>query len=478
MKNNTEKAKAPELLKELVTLLGAHRWCFGQERVYRRGMALVFGELMTFGRHTVTQLLLTLGMVVGDWSAWYRFFSCERVKEEELATQLMRETLKHVAADEVYAIGTDGTQIPRSSLRMPGTSWLKALWTAPFRPGIARAQRFVHGCWFTPLVNGFSRAIPLRFLPAFPAKAQAAAKGDIRKEWEAGLAFVQWVRQQLDAMGREMQQILYLADGGFENAHLWRQLPAGVIAALRTAKNRALRGYLPPEERRHGKLYGPKQSAPAALWQQPKGKGWQRTTVTIRGHKRRLRYRIVGPVVCQGAADTPLFVLIISGQTWQKGKKVRRYGKREPVAYLVSARQENGQCSFPLPAPLLLTWLWQRWEMEVAHREMKSNLGVGEKQCWSTHSAILSVQWSVWVYAVLVLAGYRSWQLKPITSQQPAWAPPPKRWSFNTLWRTYRAELWAMPPYRAVFSPFPDNWLDKESFTAALWNSITAAARA
>jgi hypothetical protein len=267
VKNNAKGAEVPALtkpalMKQVLELIGAHRGCFGQERTYRRGVALVFGELFAFGRHTVTQLLLALGVVEGDWSAWYRLFSCQRVREERLAAQLLRETLRDVDEDEVYAVGTDGTQLPRSSLRMPGTSWLKALGTAPFRPGIERAQRFVHGCWFTPLANGFSRAIPLRFLPAFPAKAQPAAEVKPCKEWEAGLAFVRWVRQQLDAAGRMEQQILYLADGGFENAALWRQLPAGVIAALRTAKNRALYAYLPPSERRRQRKYGDKQSAP------------------------------------------------------------------------------------------------------------------------------------------------------------------------------------------------------------------------
>lgn len=475
MENNVEGREAPELLTKVMELVAAHRWCFGQERTYRRGVALVLAEIMAFGRHTMTQLLLTLGVIEGDWSAWYRLLSCQRVKEGALAVQLMRETLRHVEEDAVYVVGTDGTQIPRSSLKMPGTSWLKALGTAAFKPGVARAQRFVHGCWFLPLAKGFSRAIPLRFLPAFPDKAQPS-KVEPCKEWEAGVLFVEWVRQQLDAAGRRRQQILYLADGSYETAALWVRLQVGVIAALRTAKNRALYAYLPPDQRRRRRLYGDKQSKPAELWQQRSG--WRRAKVTIRGVKRSLRYRIEGPVVCRGAPDTPLFLLIVSGQTWVQGKQVQHRRKREPVAYLVSAHQQNGACHFPLAPAQLLTWLWQRWEMEVAHREMKSNLGVGEKQCWSTHSAILAVQWSVWVYAILVLAGYRTWQLNPAPTQRPAWSPTPRRWSFNTLWRTCRAELWAMPPYRAVCTLSPNNWLDKEARITAMWNSITAAARA
>jgi hypothetical protein len=473
MKHNVEATDTPELLTELLSLVAAHRGAFGQERTYLRGLALVMAELFTFGRHTVTQLLLTIGLIDGDWSSWYRIFSQERVKEAVLAQQMQVETLKHVAADELYVIGTDGTQIPRSSTRMPGTSWLRAVGTAVFMPGIHRSQRFVHGCWFTPVVNGFSRAIPLRFIPAFPEKAVEAAVAPC-KEWEAGLAFVGWVRAQLDQAGRTKQEILYLADNSYETAKLWSQLPERVIAALRTAKNRALWAYLPPEARYGRRLYGEKQPAPAAFFGQRCG--WQRITLTIRGVERRLRYRIEGPVVCRGAADRPLFLLIVGGQSWHKGQRIKR---RAPMAYLLSARlNKQGEWVFPLPPALVLVWLWQRWEMEVAHREMKSNLGVGEKQCWSYHGAILSVQWSVWVYAILVFAGYRAWALAPVSTQRPRWAPQAKRWSFNTLWRAYRAELWAAPPYRAVWTGTGPNWLDREAQIAALWNSITASARA
>jgi len=35
---------------------------------------------------------------------------------------------------------------------------------------------------------------------------------------------------------------------------------------------------------------------------------------------------------------------------------------------------------------------------------MKSGFGVGEKQCWNPHATIASVQWSMWIYALLLLA--------------------------------------------------------------------------
>ncbi len=67
-----------ELLKHLFELIGSHRVIFGQQRVYDRVLALLLAEIMVFARHTITQLIMTLGQVDQDWSGWYRVFSQKR----------------------------------------------------------------------------------------------------------------------------------------------------------------------------------------------------------------------------------------------------------------------------------------------------------------------------------------------------------------------------------------------------------------
>ena len=62
--NTTEDALGkPALLTELMSLLAKHESAYGQKRVFNRALALVMAELFAFGRHTITQLLLTLGIV-------------------------------------------------------------------------------------------------------------------------------------------------------------------------------------------------------------------------------------------------------------------------------------------------------------------------------------------------------------------------------------------------------------------------------
>lgn len=447
----------PKLLEALFELLEAYRSMFKQERVFIRVFSLLLSELFVFARHTVTQGLLALGLNDADWTAWYRLFSRERFDPGKAADILFTQTLQHVEEQEQYTIGVDTTQVPRSSMKMPGTSWVKASGTAPFMPGIRRAQRFLNLSWLTPLEEGFSRAIPLKWLPAFPEKAIAAEQG-YQKDWEAGLQGIHWVRDGLDQVGRTGQALLVLVDGGFERAAaFWQGLPRHTFVLGRSARNRVL-FHLPEAYSGIGRPpeYGENTKKPGE-WLKEKT-GWKTIQVTVRGRSRDMRFRLEGPFLRDGMPGQPLFLIVVGGMDRKvNGQRV----KRAPAFYLVSATQREGQWILPFPIEILLAWAWQRWELEVQHREIKSGFGLGEKQCWNYRSAAISVQWSAWVYALLLLAGYRTWGLLKGPAHPGRWSKGSKRWSFNALWRAFRAALWNTPDFQAVWTASGDNWLKK-----------------
>ena len=160
-----------ELIKWVFVLLEAHRAVFGQERVYLRGVLLVMAEIVAPKEHRVTDLLRAVGLVSEDWGAWYRVFQKPgRFMEEQAGRVLLGQSLSHVEAEGLYVIGIDTTQAPRTSQRLEGTAWLKCPRTPAWKVGIHRAQRFLNVSWLTPQREGFSRAMPLRFLAAFPDK--------------------------------------------------------------------------------------------------------------------------------------------------------------------------------------------------------------------------------------------------------------------------------------------------------------------
>ncbi len=463
------------LLHNLLELLARHRPAFRQARSYWRVVGPVLGELFNFGRHTVTQGLMALGLTDADWSGWYRLFSHSRYREAPVARLFFQETLQHASAAEPYVVGVDGVQIPRSSLKMAGTSWLKAPRTPVFKVGIHRAQRYVHGAWLTPLEAGYSRAIPLRFLPAFPPKAKPAPVAP-QREWEAGLAFLQWTRQELDAAGRSAQVVLALADGAYDTLNFWRGLPERVVLAVRTARNRRLH-YLPEPTTGPGRPPSYGALAPHPREWLHHGLTWQKREVPVGGRLLTLKFQVLGPFLREDLPEPPLFLIVVKGMHRQIGKRKPRWQRRKPAFYLVSAQLMAGTWQLPLPIETVLAWLWQRWELEVAHREMKSGFGVGEMQCWNPHATIASVQWSVWVYALLLLAAQRTWGLLKGPPVPTRWWTGAKRWSFNTLWRQYRRACWDTPAFQAWWTRSPGNWLEKEALLLGLSNVVNASAR-
>lgn len=452
------------LLATFLAIVDAQRAAVRQERCFARFRLLIIGLLCTLSRHTLTQVLVSLGLGELDWSGAYRLFSQARIDAAALARGFLRETLDEVPVDEPYLVAIDGVQLPHQSRRMPGTSWLHNPTSPPFKRGIHRAQRFSHLAWLTPPTDdGDSRAVPLRLTPAFPAKAvrpeSVAERADWqpRTEWQAGRDQFRWLRTELDAAGRAEQAILGIGDGLYSTAKLWAALPERVSLLARGAKNRAL--YALPEPhagRGRPRKYGERAPTPQA-WLHARG-GWTETRLPVRGRQVPCTYRVDGPYLVKGAPEQPLFLLVVKGiSRIRNGRRVQR----EPTYWLVSAVQRDGQWVLPFPAAQLLGYAWQRWETEVTHRELKTDFGLGESQAWSPTAIVVNVQWRAWVFAVAVLAGYRQWGLRPGPLRSLGrWWPGGRRWSFGQLWQAYRQELWALPAFQPTWTASPPTWTE------------------
>lgn len=468
MKDNTETKKTP-LLEEMEKLLRNVRRTFRQERVYRRMVSLVLGEIMTLGRHTLTQVLRTLGAIECDWTAFYRLFSKKRFDVEAVNRQLIKETLEHTEKGSTYTVTVDGVKIPRTGKHIGGASWWLAANTAPFKPGLQQGQRFVEVAWLTPAEDSYSKAIPLHWRPAVTEKANPSSATP-EKEWEAGLENLKWVREELDQQGHEETRLVALMDGGYDTQGIWQDLPENTTALIRCARNRALYALpkLPKGKRKRGRpvLYGERQEAPYKWLKRRKSE--TKITIRIRRRVRKLRYWVSGPLLVEGAPDRPLFLLVVGGQSWKQGYKSRY---RKPVFYLVNAVMVDGKWQLPFPVETLLIWAWQRWECEVAHREMKSALRIGDKQCWGENSALAAVQWGVWIYALMVLAAYRVWGITCGPRRQGRWYTGQRRWSFSTLRQAFQAELWDYADFHPLYSRSLDKWLKKDAWLSGLANA-------
>ena len=445
--SRTSRPVLPHLLPLLLALALTAR----QQRTRERLLTLCLGYIQTLGRHTITGVLRSLGRDDLDWSAVYRLFSQARFDLEAARRVLLAAVLATLAANDPLVVVLDGTQLARTSPRFPGVGWLRSPRTPVWRPGIHRAQRWVGLSALLPRsTDGASRAVPLWFAPAPSPTARAWPGHPPQREWEAGLTALSWLRACLDQVGETRRRVLAVADGSYGVAPLLRALPRDVSLLARTTRTRALFA-LPdapqPGQRGRHRRYGERGPTPEQTLHARRG--WRIVPTWVRGRLLHLRVHTSGPWLVTPAPDQPVFLLVVRGMD---RARLGRRGRRQPAFLLVTAIQTpEGTWTLPLPVADLVAWAWQRWEVEVMHRELKSGFGLGQQQAWSPVAAALVIPWVVWLYGALMLAGYVSWGWGPAPTQT-RWQRR-RRWTGRDVAQAVQQELWQLPGDR-----FPPVW--------------------
>jgi hypothetical protein len=467
----------PSLAAAWFALLAPYRGAVRQERVFVRLVHLSVAAVLGLGRHTVSQLLAALGVGGLDWTAWYRLFNRARVDVAALQATLLGQVAAAVPTSEaVFAAAVDATQLPRSSRRFPGSGWAAAPRSPRWRRGLHLAQRFVGISALLPRsAAGDSRAVPLRWLLLRTAKTAPMGEEPERTEGQGALELIGWLRRQLDLLGRAAQRLLVLGDGAYSNAKVLAALPERVVLFARCARNRAL--YAPPAYRRAGRgrqpWYGERGPTPEATLHQ--ATGWRTYPVAVRGRTVPVTATVTGPWLVRGAPCTPLALVVVRGIDRGRGTTRRQ---RDPQFFLATVEMtQEDEWALPLPLPELLAWAWQRWEVEVMHRELKGGFGLGEQQAFSPRGAATVVPWLVWVYALLVLAGYRAWGYAPPPGPDCGRWWRPRRWSLGRLRQEARHELWRLGDFRPVWARSPDAWAEIAAWVATRTHALLGCRR-
>lgn len=473
--NAKHSASSEKLINRWGEIIASARGSCRQERSWQRLLVSSCGLLTAMGRHTLSQIIVTVGHGDEDWSAWYRLFSESRVNWEEAQRQLLQQVEAEFAAEQPLTVVLDGTHLPRTSRRMPGVGWARQPRTPVWMTGIHLTHRWVGMSALLPRSSsGESRAVPVRFVPACAPRAVPLKDHDPLSEGEAGIELLTWLRTELDAQGAKDRGVLAVGDGAYGSAQMRQQLPERTVLLSRCHRNRRLYA-LPEEQPQRGRKrqYGDQLPNPHELLLEKQG--FRAVPVTIRGRERRLQVKVVGPVLIRPAADHPLFLLVIKGYTpEQRGAKHHR----EAIFYLVDAEHgPDGTWRLPYPVAELIALAWQRWEVEVMHRELKSGFGLGQQQQWSSAGLVAVVQWITWLYGTLILAAYTTWSYRPPGSHRLGCWWEPRRWSLATVWQTIRQDIWQLGAFRPVWSRTTDKWGEIATWFAAPGNPLAGYRR-
>lgn len=438
----------PLLLPAYLSLTDPWRDVFPQQRTFVRAQRQALGSLLVVGRATLSRILCVNGRDQMSWSAEY--FLHSRVKwEPQGLFQPILERALDFCPGRMIGVAVDDTRVHKTGRLIPQAAYHRDPLSPPFHTNLIWALRFLQASILLPLHRFGSygaRAIPIRFeevsvvkKPGKRASVEAweQYQGD-RKQYNLSTHFV-WsmaeLRRSLDQAGAESNPLVVAGDGSFCNRTVFRGIPERTVLLVRARKDTSLCFPAEPGTRR---VYGAGKFAPEQVRQDPNRK-WKTTKIFYGGRRRTVRYKEVRGVLWQrGAKRQPLRLFVIAPTPYRKRKSSKMY-YRDP-AYLLCTDVTS-------TAHQLLQIYFDRWQIEVNHREEKDTLGVGEAQLWNPVSVPKQPALVVASYSALHLAGLQVFGAERGRQYValPKWRRNAKRPSLQDLLTVLRKEVTAHP---------------------------------
>ena len=162
---------------------------------------------------------------------------------------------------------------------------------------------------------------------------------------------------------------------------------------------------------------------------------WQTAQIFYGGQWRQIRCKQLRGVLWQGGARRqPLRLFVVAPTAYHKRQSGRLYYRR--AAYLLTSDLDSS-------VEELLQIYFNRWQIEVNHREEKDTLGVGQAQLWNGVAVPKQPVLAVAAYSALLLAGLESYGAKrgePF-APLPKWRRDAKRPSCLDLITLLRKEM-------------------------------------
>jgi hypothetical protein len=395
------------LIDRMLSLL--QRSCqgaFAQSRSQRRASELSLGTLSSYGRRTLSRAICAVGRHHQDWSADYKIFSRSPWDADRLFDPVMEEYLRRYPTGPI-SVAFDDTRLRKTGRSIQSAFWQRDPLSPPFHLNLVYGLRFMGASLIFPHYKQGdvpARAMPVRFVecPAVKKPGKRADEAQHRAYKRAikvhnmsrdGLRVMRGIRHSLDHIGSGDRLMVAVVDGSLCNRTIFKADLDRVELVARCRRDARLCFPAPEGSRR---LYAVERFTPEGV-RQDENIPWKRARVHFGGAWRQVRYKQVKGVLWQrGAGIKRLRLLVIAPQPYKPSPHARTYYRQ--AAYLLSTEKNTR-------ATLLIQAYFDRWQIEVNHREIKDTLGVGQAQVWSARSVPRQPAFAVASYSLLLLAG-------------------------------------------------------------------------
>lgn len=470
------------LLAAFLQITTDWRSAFPQPRTWRRAVRQSLGSLVCLGRRCLSRIIWTNGGQQRSWSAEYFLHSRCLWDLQRLFTPILQRALPFCPGRYI-GVAVDDTRLRKTGRCIQQAFFQRDPLSPPFHVNLMLGLRFLQASLLVPLYRRAavgSRALPIHFeevaavqrprrrLPQRKAPARKASAGKapqpppspLELEWKRYRAaaklynlsrrFVRvmtQLRTAFDAAGAHAQILLLAVDGSFCNRTVFTAVVERVELIARARKDIVLCWRADPGSRR---FYGLQKFTPEQV-RQDDSIPWRTTKIFYGGKRRKVDYKEVRLVYWQGGARRrPLRLLVVRPTRYQKTHSSRYYYRRP--AYLLTTVVND-------TVPQLLQIYFDRWQIEVNHREEKDTLGVGQAQLRNVTSVPKQPAFTVASYSALLLASLQAFGAERgrAYAALPKWRRRARRPSALDLVTLLRKEMTEHPELVAEFDLHPTN---------------------
>ncbi len=442
------------LLEQFLHIVQDWRQVFPQQRTHRRAVRQAVGSLVCVGRRCLSRILWTNGGDQCSWSADYFLHSRCHWEPQSLFLPILQRGLEHCPG-RLVGVALDDTRLRKTGRSVPQAFYQRDPLSPPFHVNLVLGLRFLQASLLLPLHRNApvsARALPIHFEEVSRVKrpgkrATEEMKQQYRlaaKQNNLSTSFVQTahqLRRQLDLAGASNKTLVLVGDGSFCNRTCFRQIPARSVLLVRARKDAKLCFRATNDPRR---FYSTEKFQPEQV-RKDETRDWKTTKVFYGGKRRKVRYKEVAQVYWQsGAKQRPLRLIVIAPTPYRKSKSKKLY-YHDP-AYLLTTDLTSS-------ARQLLQLYFDRWQIEVNHREEKDTLGVGQAQLWNATSVPKQPALAVASYSALLLASLLVFGPHRCNeyAQLPKWRRNARRPSCLDLITLLRKEITQNP---SILEPF------------------------
>jgi len=393
------------LLVEFLAIVQDWRAVFPQQRTFQRGVRQALGSLVCLGRRCLTRIIWTNGGQNRSWGAEYFLHSRCQWEPQQLFPPILERALAFCPG-RLVGVAIDDTRLRKTGRAIQQAFYQRDPLSPPFHLNLMLGLRFLQASLLVPLHRNApvgTRALPIRFQEVSRVKRPGKkASEETRQQYKQAVkqmnlsrSFVDMggqIRQELDQAGGRDKILVLTVDGSFCNRTCFGGIPERTVLLARARRDAKLCFRAVDDPRR---FYAVEKFTPEQV-RKDEIRDWKTTKIFYGGKRRKVRYKQVANVYWQGGAKKlPLRLIVIAPTPYRKSKSKKMY-YRDP-AYLLTSDLRSS-------VKQLLQIYFDRWQIEVNHREEKDTLGVGQAQLWNPISVPKQPVLAVAAYSALLLA--------------------------------------------------------------------------